>query len=456
MTAASFEAALSRPSKATARIRSLSPVIRIFPHRRFLFLQGVTGSFMHSLGQALVARGHGVSRVNFNGGDRLNWPSLPAIDFTGRMCEWPTFLQRLMFDLSPTDLVLHGDCRPLHKIAIEQANRHGITVHVFEEGYLRPHWITLEVGGVNGYSRLPRDMAAYHVAADLLPTRPAAAHVPPSVRTRAGDCIAYGAACVALSPLFPRYATHRGWSLPHEAIGWIRRALRTPFAGRRSQAAIRCAFDAPDGFFVLPIQMDNDSQILCHSDIGGMMHAIRLVVASFARYAAPNVVLAIKEHPLDNGVIDWRGVTEAAARDAGVADRVVLIEDCDLQLLLNRALGMVTVNSTSATFALASGVPVIALGRSVYDLPGLTHQGSLETFWRTPSLPDMALFDAFRRVLMHACLLDGDFFTRDGVARAVAGAVSRIEAARDAAMRVDDVVDDAVAKAGAPGTVSAA
>jgi capsular polysaccharide export protein len=202
--------------------------------------------------------------------------------------------------------------------------------------------------------------------------------------------------------------------------------------------------------------MDNDSQILCHSDIGGMMHAIRLVVASFARYAAPNVVLAIKEHPLDNGVIDWRGVTEAAARDAGVADRVVLIEDCDLQLLLNRALGMVTVNSTSATFALASGVPVIALGRSVYDLPGLTHQGSLETFWRTPSLPDMALFDAFRRVLMHACLLDGDFFTRDGVARAVAGAVSRIEAARDAAMRVDDVVDDAVAKAGAPGTVSVA
>jgi capsular polysaccharide export protein len=454
MKAASFEAARVRPSEASGRIRSLNSVVRIFPHRRFLFLQGVPGCFMHSLGQALAARGHGVSRVNFNGGDRLDWPSLASVDFTGRMSEWPAFLQRLIFDLAPTDLVLHGDCRPLHKVAIEQANHHGITVHVFEEGYLRPHWITLEVGGVNGYSRLPRGVAAYHVAADLLPTRPAAAHVPPSVRTRARDCIVYGVACVALSPLFPRYATHRGWSLPHEAIGWIKRALRTPFAGRRAQAAIRHAFAAKGGFFVLPIQMDNDSQILCHSDIGGMMHAIRLVVASFARYAAPDAVLAVKEHPLDNGVIDWRGVTYAAAQDAGVADRIVLIEHCDLQLLLDRALGMVTVNSTSATFALASGVPVIALGRSVYDLPGLTHQGSLETFWRAPSPPDMALFEAFRRVLMHACLLDGDFFTREGVTRAVAGAVPWVEAARDATTRIDDIVDDAVTRIATPGAAS--
>jgi capsular polysaccharide export protein len=96
---------------------------------------------------------------------------------------------------------------------------------------------------------------------------------------------------------------------------------------------------------------------------------------------------------------------------------------------------MVTVNSTSATFALAAGVPVIALGRSVYDLPGLTHQGTLGAFWRDPSPPDAALFEAFRRVVAHACLIAGDFFTREGVARAVAGAVPRIEAAQDANAR---------------------
>ncbi len=30
----------------------------------------------------------------------------------------------------------------------------GLTVHVFEEGYLRPHWVTYERGGSNGHSRL--------------------------------------------------------------------------------------------------------------------------------------------------------------------------------------------------------------------------------------------------------------------------------------------------------------
>jgi capsular polysaccharide export protein len=449
MKAASFEAARSRRYEAPIPVRSLNPIVRIFPRRRFLFLQGVPGPFMQTLGQALFARGHGVLRVNFNGGDRFAWPSLPAVDFTRRPDEWPAFLQRLMFDFAPTDLILHGDCRPLHRVAIELAERQHTIVHVFEEGYLRPNWITLEVGGVNGYSRLPRGVATYRAAADLLPSQPAAEHVPPSVRTRAWDCITYGLSSVALSPLYPRYATHRGWSLPHEAVGWLKRSTRALFGSRRRHAAIQHAFAAKGGFFVMPIQMDNDSQILCHSDLGGMMHVIRLVVASFARHAAKDVVLAVKEHPLDNGVIDWRHVTEAAARDAGVADRVVLIEECDLQRLLDRTLGMVTVNSTSATFALASGIPVIALGRSVYDLPGLTHQGSLETFWRSPSRPDADLFDAFRRVVTHASLLDGDFFTRDGVARAVAGAVPRIEAARDAAARIDDVLNTGGAAAGA-------
>jgi capsular polysaccharide export protein len=103
------------------------------------------------------------------------------------------------------------------------------------------------------------------------------------------------------------------------------------------------------------------------------------------------------------------------------------------------------VNSTSATFALASGVPVIALGRSVYDLPALTHQGSLESFWVDPTPPDAGSFDAFRRVIAHACLLGGDFFTPDGVARAVAGAVPRIEGACDAAARIGDLLEGAVA-----------
>jgi capsular polysaccharide export protein len=396
---------------------------------------------MHRLGQALASHGHGVLRVNFNGGDRADWPSLPSVDFRGRTAEWPDFLQGLIDRYNPTDLVLHGDCRPVHRAAVAMADAQDITPHVFEEGYLRPSWVTLEVGGVNGYSRLPAQASAYRETAPLLPPFDPPRHIPPSVRARARSCLRYGLASLIGRGRFPHYETHRGWSSWHEGLGWMRRMAGGPLSRRRSRRALAKTFSASNGFYVLPIQMDNDSQILHHSDLGGMTRAIRLVVASFARHAPPGTMLAVKAHPLDNGVINWSRVTRNAAAQAGVADRVVLIEACDLQHLLDRTRGMVTVNSTSATFALTSGVPVIALGNAVYGLRGLTHQGSLDMFWSAPSRPDPWLVNAFCRVLAHACLVAGDFFTEDGIQAAVAGAAPRIEAAMDAAARMAAVTN---------------
>lgn len=404
--------------------------------RRVLFLQGVPGPFMHQLGQALASRGHGVLRVNFNGGDKADWPSLPSVDFRGHIRDWPDFLQGLIDRYIPTDIVFHGDCRPLHRAAVALAERDGITPHVFEEGYLRPNWVTLEVGGVNGYSRLPTQASVYYEAAPLLPSFDPPPHVPPSLRARARGCLLYGFASLIGRGRFPHYETHRGWSLWHEGLGWLRRVASSPLARRRGRLTLAETLAAPNGFYVLPIQMDNDSQILHHSDLGGMTRAIQLVVASFARHAPPGTMLAVKAHPLDNGVINWFRVTRDAASKAGVADRVTFIEACDLRRLLARTRGMVTVNSTSATFALTGGVPVMALGNAVYGLRGLTHPGTLETFWSAPSPPDPRLVDAFCRVLAHACLVSGDFFTQDGIQAAVAGSVPRIEARMDASERI--------------------
>jgi capsular polysaccharide export protein len=407
--------------------------------RRFLFLQGVPGPFMHRLGQALASRGHGVLRVNFNGGDRADWPSLPSVDFRGHIRDWPDFLQGLIDHYKPTDIILHGDCRPLHRAAVARAERDGITPHVFEEGYLRPNWVTLEIGGVNGYSRLPAQASVYHDAAPLLPSFDPPLHVPPSVRARARGCLRYGFASLLGHGRFPHYETHRGWPLWHEGRGWLRRMAGGLLAHRRGSRAVAKTLSARGGFYVLPIQMDNDSQILHHSDLGGMTRAIQHVVASFARHAPPDTILAVKAHPLDNGVINWSRVTQDAAINAGVADRVTFIEACDLQHLLDRTRGMVTVNSTSATFALTGGVPVMALGSAVYGLRGLTHKGSLDTFWSTPAPPDPRLVDAFCRVLAHACLVGGDFFTQHGIQAAVSGSVPRIEARMDACERIASV-----------------
>ncbi|MDB5685420.1 MAG: Capsule export protein, partial [Rhizorhabdus sp.] len=133
--------------------------------KEFLFLQGLAGPFFSRLGEALAASGNGVHRINFNGGDKIYWQLPGAIDYRGNLDKWPRFLAKILARRSITDILLFGDCRPLHSVAIAVASRVGVKVHVFEEGYVRPDFVTLEAGGVNGHSRLSRSPEHYLEAA---------------------------------------------------------------------------------------------------------------------------------------------------------------------------------------------------------------------------------------------------------------------------------------------------
>lgn len=92
--------------------------------------------------------------MGFNRGDQAFWPSDSYIPFKQPPQEWPATFRALVADKRITDIVLYGDTRPVHAQAVAIAREIGLTVHVFEEGYLRPHWITYERGGSNGHSRL--------------------------------------------------------------------------------------------------------------------------------------------------------------------------------------------------------------------------------------------------------------------------------------------------------------
>ena len=57
------------------------------------------------------------------------------------------------------------------------------------------------------------------------------------------------------------------------------------------------------------------------------------------------------------------------------------------------------INSTVGMHAINRLRPIKVLGLAMFDIPGLTHQGSLDSFWSTPELPDPELRDSFIRLL---------------------------------------------------------
>ncbi|MEO0359390.1 MAG: hypothetical protein AAF386_14110 [Pseudomonadota bacterium] len=124
-------------------------------HRRFLMLQGPHGPFFNRLGRMLRHAGCDTWRVGFNAGDQTFWRHKPSfIPFTGAIDDWPATCEGIMDQKGITDVVLYGDTRPVHAQAVKIAKDRGLRVHVFEEGYLRPFWVTYERDGSNGNSQL--------------------------------------------------------------------------------------------------------------------------------------------------------------------------------------------------------------------------------------------------------------------------------------------------------------
>jgi capsular polysaccharide export protein len=393
--------------------------------RRFLFLQGPHGPLFSRLGDALRSAGHDVHRINLCGGDRLDWTG-PAIDYRGSARHWPEFSGTYVARHAITDVLLYGDCRPLHSVAHAVAKRQRISIWVFEEGYIRPDWITLELDGVNGYSKLGRDPEEYLIAAQSLPPFPQFPAIASNLRLRLRRSAFHILHTYLNSLRFPHYRSHRptpGWL---EATGWAWRLL-----GRRpAQARARLAIQALAGtsYFLFPLQLDSDYQIRLHSSFANVSDAIKTVVASFAARAGSDDQLVLKQHPLDNGLIPWRRIIARVALQHDVADRVVYLERGDIAKLVKGARGVVVVNSTTGTLALNNGVPTIALGQAVYDMPQITDQGHLDDFWIDPVPPNPVVWDAFRRVLRDRCLIRGSMLDDASLKELVAGAVDRLTA----------------------------
>lgn len=391
--------------------------------RSFLFLQGPHGSYFARLGGALAARGHRVFRINLCGGDRHDWPG-PATNYRGTRRNWPTFFDDFIVDNEVTDLVLFGDCRPAHASAHGMARLRGVRVHVVEEGYLRPDFITLEEGGVNGHSPMPRDPNWFRAEAARLPPLADAPPVPSSFRRRVNETVRHLLASSLERPLFPFYRNHRPLSSATEGLGWLLRSSVEGIERRRSERALERLGDGR--YFLLPLQLNSDYQIRVHSPFGDMRAALRFIIKSFAKAAPEDVHLLVKRHPLDAGLIPWRRIAAALAASYGVADRIHYISTGDIADVLPPSLGAVMVNSTAGTLALNLGKPVAVLGHAVYDIAGVVHQGPLEDFWVNPTPPDAALWSAFRRVIIERSLVRGSFLSEEGLAMLVENAIPRL------------------------------
>jgi capsular polysaccharide export protein len=401
------------------------------PGRRFLFLQGPISPFFAEVAAGLAARGHQVHRINLSLGDRLFWrtpPGMPAaVDFQGRKRDWPGFVTRYLDQHRITDLLLLGEHREVHREAIRAAQARGVAVTVTDFGYFRPDWITLERDGMGGDSRFPRTPAAIHRLAQGLPRADLTEILKDDFPRQACWDVAYHLANMLPWP-FPHYRSHHLHHPIATYLGIARRLLRRDAERAEGMRALELASGLP--FWLFAMQMETDFSVRAYSSYPDMDTPVTETVRSFARHAPSDAQLIVKVHPLDPCLKRWSRRIPAIAATMGVVGRVHVAHHGPLDAMLSGARGVVTVNSTVGLRALVFGKPTKALGQAVWDVPGLTHQGTLDGFWSEGEPPDPILRDDFLAALQATTQIRGVFYAPEGRRLAVENAVRRLHEGR--------------------------
>ncbi len=365
----------------------------------------------------LRTAGAKVWRVGFNAGDRaFSFSDKGFLPYTGSPEDWPETFCSLVEDYQVTDLVLYGDTRPIHETAIEIARKLGLTVHVFEEGYMRPYWVTYERGGTNGNSRL-MDMSIDQMR-EALERSDLDVPEPPAHWGDMRQHVFYGALyhwfVMFRNREFRNFRPHRELTVAVEAALYTKRLLLMPvIALNRMIATTRVRFGGFPYHLVL-LQLEHDASFLRHSPFDKMEDFIEVVIDGFAKGAAPHHHLVFKAHPLENGRSPTRANIKRIAQRLGVADRIHYIRGGKLARLLDSARTAVTVNSTAAQQVLWRSIPLKVFGAAVYDKPEFVSTLPLADFFAQPGRPDNRAYRDYRQFLLETSQIPGGFYSARG------------------------------------------
>jgi capsular polysaccharide export protein len=317
--------------------------------------------------------------------------------------------------------MLHGEQRPYHIVAADEARTRGIGVFVTDLGYVRPDWLTLEQGGLTGQSHFPRDPEAIRAFAEEFPEPDLEPRFAAPFRLLAACDVVYNAAMVLGRPFYPHYRRHGIYHPFAEYAGWAWNAPRRLLTRHATVAAKTRLAAEPEGYFLYPLQLATDFQLRTHSPFTDAREALRTVLDSFAESGGRRRLVVIG-HPLDEGLINWRRIILDRR-----CDRILFLDGGVTNALLANAAGVVTVNSTVGLTALRLGVPVKALGSAIYDVPGLIHMGDLAGFWPDPRPPDHDFVAMFLRAVIGATQVKGGYHARAAQKHAIPVFAQRLE-----------------------------
>lgn len=375
-----------------------------------LFLQGPMGNFFKKLDHIFQNRGAVTHRIGFNAGDRFFSYANNYTPFKKKPEDWESFIEIFLKEKKIVKIFLFGDCRFYQKVARKVAYKKNIEVFVFEEGYIRPHYVTLEKFGVNGFSTLSRERDFYDSIELKMLKETEHSHTS-KTKMVLSSTLYYGISNI-FSYQYPHYVHHRDFSALKELYYGVRGLIsKMIFKLTERPYENLITNELSQKYFFVPLQTHNDFQILQHSNYKSIEKFIIEILDSFAHHASGEDYLIFKHHPVDRGRKNYMAFIREQATLLGVEKRVLVFHDVYLPSCLKHAKGTVTINSTVGLSAIGHGTATLTMGNAIYNIEGLTNKNrSLKKFWHQSKKPDDELYKKFKQYLLENTQLNGSFY----------------------------------------------
>jgi capsular polysaccharide export protein len=383
-------------------------------YQNILLLQGPVGYFFYNLRNFFLNRGSKVFKINLNGGSSFFYPTdQNTFDYTGLEYKWEEYIKKFLKDKEIKCILLFGEKRFFHQIAITESKKMGIDIYSLEEGYIRPYNFTLEKNGNNLSSSL-NDIDPYKLPKTSFNYKPQVykSFIPMCLRS-----IQYWFFSIINNSKFPYYSHHRDLNLYRGYI-WIKGLLRflmyeiTEFNIRKKLRATK-----EKNYFICVLQVFDDFQVTKNSHYNNIEQYLEEVLISFSVYKKNNIsadTLLIKHHPMDIGEKNYNTFIKYVAKRLNILDDVIYFHNIrDLNNIYSIFKGAVTINSTLGLKLLLNKIPVINLSRSFYNKKGLTFQGSLDEFWVNPLQPEHEIVRNYINYLLKTTQVNGCLYSSE-------------------------------------------
>ena len=376
-----------------------------------LFLMGPIGSFFARLSNYFEENNVRTYKISFPLYE-YGFPKSRLIKFHQDIYLFKKFLKKILIEKEIKHIFMYGNVLIPHKQAlslVEELKKNGIHIntHIFELGYLRPNFVTLENKGINYNSSFIKSREFYlkQDSYELFPIPKKHSHF--RIR-KIWKTISF------INHSFKNYKIvkkeHKLQPKPiyiwYQIKGFF---LKYYFILSEYKLKKKCFFE--NKFFIVILQVSTDSQLTEGSDIKDNEEFIYKVIKYFAKANSNNINLVFKHHPRDRGYINYFNLIEKFSKEFGVYKKVFYIHDYFLSKIFQNTncKGTVLINSTVGYQSIYHSVPLKALGKAPYNIKGLSDQRNLVSFFKNPEPVDKLLFNKFYKYILENSQINGNF-----------------------------------------------